>query len=197
MPWPPFSARSMKTTGSFAARLAEVLPALVAVFASGSFARAEVVLTEKAALARAFPGASPERRMLYLKPHEVAAVEQAARSRLPSPVITVFEARAEGRVTGRALLDTHIVRTMPETILTVVEPDGRLRMALVLQFGEPPDYLPREGWLRTLDGRALDDELWPGRGVRRVTGATLTVQALTEAVRRSLAIDRLVLHGQP
>jgi hypothetical protein len=85
---------------------------------------------------------------------------------------------------------------MPETLLAVAEPDGRLRMALVLQFGEPPDYLPREGWLRTLEGRALDDDLWPGRGVRRVTGATLTVQALTEAVGRALALDALVLRGE-
>ena len=42
------------------------------------------------------------------------------------------------------------VLAMPESLLTVIEPDGRLRMALVLQFGEPPDYLPREGWLKTL-----------------------------------------------
>jgi hypothetical protein len=120
-------------------------------------------------------------------------VQRAARSRLPSPVVTLFVARSGDAVTGRAILDTHTVRTMPESVLTVVEPDGRLRMALVLQFGEPPDYLPREGWLKALAGRALDDELWPGKGVRRVTGATLTVQALTEAVRRSLALERLVV----
>ena len=86
---------------------------------------------------------------------------------------------------------------MPETLLTVLEPDGTLRLALVLQFGEPPDYLPRAGWLKTMEGKSLDDELWPGRGVRRVTGSTLTVQALTEAVRRSLAIAKLVLETAP
>jgi hypothetical protein len=158
----------------------------------------EVILTEAAALKRAFPDAAPRRRTLYLTAAQVAAVEKDARSRLPSPVVTVFEART-GAALGarRAILDTHVVRTMPETVLTVIEPDGRLRMALVLQFGEPPDYLPREGWLDTLQGRRLDDDLWPGRGVRRVTGSTLTVQALTEAVRRSLAIDRLVLRTSP
>src|SRR6185295_15863496 len=160
-------------------------------------AAAEVLLPEKAALARAFPGQSVERRTLYLRPEQVAAVEKAARSRMPSAVVTVFEARSDGAVTGRAVLDTHVVRTMPETVLTVVEPDGRLRMALVLQFGEPPDYLPRDAWLKTLETKPLDDDLWPGRGVRRVTGATLTVQALTEAVRRGLAIDRIVMRGEP
>ena len=158
---------------------------------------AEVILSEAAALARAFPGLAPEKRTLYLTEAQVAAVEKAARSRMPSAVVTTFAARAADGDAGRAILDTQVVRTMPETVMTVVAPDGRLRLALVLQFGEPPDYLPREGWLKTLEGRGLDDELWPGRGVRRVTGATLTVQALTEAVRRSLALDELILRGKP
>ena len=158
-------------------------------------ARAGVILTEKAALERAFPGQQPERRTLYLTADQVTAVQKQARSRLPSPVVTWWEARKDGAVTGRAYLDTHQVRTMPETVMTVVEPDGRLRMALVMQFNEPSDYLPRDRWLTTLEGKALDDELWPGRGVHRVTGATLTVQALTEAVRRGLAIDAVVVRA--
>jgi hypothetical protein len=176
-----------------------LLPAVVATLsaAAAPCARGDVVLTERAAIARAFPGRPPRRHTLYLRPEQVVAVERAARSRLPSAVVTAFEAREGETVTGRAILDTHVVRTMPETVLTVVEPDGRLRMALVLQFGEPPDYLPREGWLATLGGKPLDDDFWPGRGLRRVTGSTLTVQALTEAVRRSLAIDRLVLRARP
>jgi hypothetical protein len=173
------------------------LPAFALLGWAALPAAADVLLTEKAALDRAFAGAAVERRTLYLTAEQVSAVEKAARSRLPSPVVTTFEARANGAVSGRAVLDTHTVRTMPETLLTVVEPDGRLRMALVLQFGEPPDYLPRDGWLKTLDGKVLDDDLWPGRGVRRVTGSTLTVQALTEALRRSLAIDSLLLRGRP
>lgn len=172
------------------------LPALfVLASALAAPAGAEVVLTEKAALERVFPGETPEKRTLYLRPEQVAAVEKAARSRMPSAVLTVYEARSGGRVSGRAVLDTHLVRTMPATVLTAIEPDGRLRAALVLQFAEPPDYLPREGWLRTLEGRGLDEDLWPGRGVRRVTGATLTVQALTDAVRRALAVDALLLRG--
>jgi hypothetical protein len=109
--------------------------------------------------------------------------------------VSLFEARAGEQLTGRGLLDTHVVRTMPETVLVALEPDGRLRAAFVLQFGEPPDYLPREAWLHSFEGKGLDEELWPGRGVHRVTGATLTVQALTEAVRRCLAIDALVVRG--
>lgn len=173
------------------------LSGTLALGAGARRADAEVLMTEKAALERAFPGRAPERRILYLTEAQVAAVQKTARSKLPSAVVTVFQDRSIEGLPGRALLDTHVVRTMPETVMTVIEPDGRLRMALVLQFGEPPDYLPREAWLKTLEGKRLDDELWPGRGVRRVTGATLTVQALSEAVRRSLAIDAIVLRSAP
>jgi hypothetical protein len=159
--------------------------------------RAELLLTEKVALERAFPGLTPVRRTLYLTKEQVAAVEAAARSKMASPVVTVFEAAVPEGDDLRAVLDTHIVRTMPETVMTVMSAGGRLKMALVLQFGEPPDYLPRETWLATLEGMELRDDLWPGRGVRRVTGSTLTVAALTEAVRRSLAVNAIVLGGKP
>jgi len=165
-----------------------VLAALLAAPAA-----AEVLLGEAEALDRVFPGGKPERRMLYLTAEQVKAVEKAARSRLPSAVRTVFEEKREGAVTARAYLDTDVVRTMPATVLVVVEPDGRLRSTLVLRFAEPTDYLPRDGWLQTLSGRSLSDELWPGKGVRRVTGATLTVAALVSAVRRCLAVDSLVV----
>jgi hypothetical protein len=156
---------------------------------------ASVILTEKQALERVFPGASYDRKVLYLTEEQVDRIQKEARSRLPSAIVTLIEARSNGEVVGRAYLDTHTVRTMPETLLAAVSPDGRLKAALVLQFAEPPDYLPREKWLTTFEGKKLDDDLWPGRGVYRVTGATLTVQALTEGVRRSLAIDRIV-HAQ-
>lgn len=174
-------------------RAAGVALVAVMVMVAPVAARSEVLLTEKAALARAFPGATPERRTLYLTDPQVDAIQKKARSRMPSAIVTVYEVRSGDEVRERAVLDTSVVRTMPATVLTVISPEGTLQMMLVLQFTEPPDYLPREGWLRTLEGRPLDDDLWPGQAVRRVSGATLTVQALTDAARRAMALDALVL----
>jgi hypothetical protein len=173
------------------------LPLLLAGLFLSLAAHGEVLMTEKAALERAFPGARLERKTLFLTAEQSARIEQLAKSKLPSPIVTAFVARKDAALVGSAVLDTHTVRTMPETVLTALEPDGRLRMALVLQFGEPPDYLPRENWLHTLTGKSLDGELWPGRGVRRVTGATLTVDALTGAVRRALALGAILKPGAP
>ena len=66
-----------------------------------------VGMTEEAALARAFPGQTPERRVVDLTPDQVAQVEKASRSKLPSPKITMFRSAQGAEGQARAYLDTH------------------------------------------------------------------------------------------
>ena len=60
--------------------------ALALVAGGAASSRAEVLMTEEKALERAFPGAVAERRTLYLTEEQVDAVQQEARSRLPSAI---------------------------------------------------------------------------------------------------------------
>jgi hypothetical protein len=83
-----------------------------------------------------------------------------------------------------------VVRTLEETVMVVVDPDGRVARVEVIAFDEPPDYLPRAEWYRQFDGRPLDAELDLERAIRPVTGATLTAVATTAAARRVLALHR-------
>src|SRR5262245_55045318 len=83
----------------------------LALLATAPATPGEVLMTEKAAIERAFPESTAERLTLYLTKEQTTAVEQAAHSRLPSAIVTAFIARRDGAVTGRAVLDTHTVRT--------------------------------------------------------------------------------------
>jgi hypothetical protein len=76
-------------------------------------------------------------------------------------------------------------------------PDGRVKAIDVLSFDEPEDYLPGERWFRQFEGRALDDELSLKGSIRGVTGATLSSRSITAAVRRILAIHRLLVVAEP
>ena len=93
---------------------------------------------------------------------------------------------------GTAYFETHLVRTLPETVMVVVAADGTVGRVEVLSFAEPPDYLPREAWYRQFDDRPLDAELELRHAIRPVTGATLTARVTTDAVRRVLAIHRVL-----
>jgi Na+-translocating ferredoxin:NAD+ oxidoreductase RnfG subunit len=167
----------------------------VAVLALAPPATAKVFLTVEEALRLAFPGAKVERRTAYLtKAQQEQARRLSGNPDLPDALAVYYAASKDGRPAGTAYFDTHVVRTMPETIMVVVDPGGRVVRIEVLSFSEPEEYLPRAHWYEQFQGKPLDDELSLKRGVRAVTGATLTARATTAAARRVLALDA-VLRG--
>lgn len=147
-------------------------------------------MSQKDALALAFPGAAPERRTAFLTEEQAAAAEKAARAKLGSRLWTYYVAGSTA-----AYFESHPVRTMDETVMVVLR-DGKVAFVEVLAFAEPPDYMASPRWLRQLEGRGLDDELALRRGLRGITGATLTAEALTRAVRRVLAVHEVIHSGR-
>ena len=64
-----------------------------------------------------------------------------------------------------------------------------------LAFHEPPDYLPSDRWLDQFPGRGLADDLAVGGGIHGIAGSTLSSRAVARAVRRSLALHRVLVAG--
>jgi Na+-translocating ferredoxin:NAD+ oxidoreductase RnfG subunit len=148
-----------------------------------------VFMTQEEALRLAFPSdVLVERKNLYLTEAQKKDVELKAQSKLDSLLISYYVGTSSSGPTGYAFFDTHIVRTMPEVLMTVVNPDGAVRFVEVLAFSEPEDYLPIKRWFGSFKLKKLEDGLWVKRSVRNVTGATLTTRAITSAVRRALAV---------
>ncbi|MBI4055205.1 MAG: FMN-binding protein [Elusimicrobia bacterium] len=153
---------------------------------------AKVFLTQKEALRLAFPEGKIERKTVFLRKEEVEAIEELAQAKMESRLIHYYVGRDTTGAAGYAFFETHTVRTMPETFMAVLSPDGNLRSVEILAFYEPPDYLPRSRWLALFEGRRLDDSLWVKRGIRNVAGATLTTQAITQGLRRILATFQVI-----
>ena len=121
---------------------------------------AKVFLTQEEALTLAFPGAAVERRTAFLtEAQQKEAKKLSGDSEEPSALATYYEATKDGRVVGTAYFDTHVVRTMPETIMVVVDPSAAIARIEVISFDEPEDYLPRSTWYGQFAGKSLDAEL--------------------------------------
>ena len=158
---------------------------------AGSLHAATLISLDEA-LALAFPGDRTARETLFLTDAQLAAAAAASGREGQGALVTRFTATREGAVTGFAYLDTHRVRTLPETVLVVVTPAGTVARVEVVAFREPLDYLPPKPWYAQVEGRALDAELELKRAIRPVTGATLTARATTDAVRRVLALHQVL-----
>ena len=171
---------------------AALLPLLA--LAAPSPALSGVFHSRESALRLAFPDADRiEAVDLFLSEAEAAAVERTGRVPVESRLVTLYVGHRGEEVCGYAFLDTHPVRTLPETLLLVLDPQGRVSGTHLLAFHEPPEYAPPERWLARFLGRDLDADLWTRRDVDALSGATLTAGAVTATVRRLLAVWRVEL----
>jgi len=173
-------------------RLHILIAALVAgaAFFVAAPARARVLMAKKDALALAFPAAEPERKTAFLTDAQAKAVEDAARSKLESKIWTYYVAGSTF-----AYFESHLVRTMNETVMVVIGSDGMVRFVEILSFAEPDDYLASPRWLAQFKGKPLSEDLAVRRGLRNIAGASLTSEAVARAVRRALAIHKILNTG--
>lgn len=179
--------------GSSSARRAAL--ALLLLLGGSGAASSKVFLSVDEALRLAFPSTKVERRNAYLTPEQVRRAAELSGEEVKSALVTRYEARRDGQLLGTAYFDTHRVRTLPETLMIVVDPQGRVERIEVISFREPEEYLPRGRWYEQFRGKALGPALQLKRDLRPVTGATLTARATTDAVRRVLALHRVLAEG--
>jgi electron transport complex protein RnfG len=179
--------------------LKRAIVVFAALFAAGTAALAlPVYSSREQALARAFPPpATVERKTFFLTDAQREKAARLARAKIESALVVAYVGHGSNGVLGTAYFDTHTVRTMPETILVTVKPDGVVGGVEVVAFGEPEDYLPRPRWLGLFSGKRLDPDLAVGRGLAHVTGSTLTTRAIADAVRRVLAIHTVISLAAP
>lgn len=144
------------------------------------------------AMGEAFPGARIEKKTWALPAERVSKVESLSGSKPDSRLVAGFLAWKGDALAGIGVLDAHVVRTKPQALLVAMMPDLSVLRVEVLAFDEPRDYLAPEKWRRQFDGRRLDGELALKRGIRGITGATLTSRATTDAVRRALAVAQVL-----
>jgi len=150
-------------------------------------------LSQEQALKLAFPGATAvERESIFLSSDERAAARDRSGVDFDDELVVRYVGKKGNELVGWAYFDAHRVRTLPETIMIVVRPDGGIASIEILSFSEPQEYLPKERWLDQLDGQRLDEELSLSRAIRPITGATLSGRAIVKASRKMLAIHEVV-----
>jgi hypothetical protein len=167
------------------------------VICAGLFAAAAGAqgITREEALADVYPGAQIRSEQVFLTPAQLKQVAATAGADIVSPLVARYFASRDGRLVGRAYVDTHVVRTKKESLLISLDAEGRLLRIDVTAFLEPPEYRASEPWLRQYRGRALAEDLGINRAIRPIAGATLTARATNAAVRRVLAIDQILATG--
>lgn len=165
-----------------------------ALHLSVSEAKAKVLHSKQEALALAFPNTEHiETRTFFLTEDQAQQVATLASAPVESKIVTFHVGYTNGQVSGYALIDTNLVRTLPETFLIVLSPNGEVQKILMLAFYEPEEYSPSERWLRQFERKTLGPALNIRRDIHGIAGSTLTSRAVTNGVRRTLALFQVLL----
>jgi Na+-translocating ferredoxin:NAD+ oxidoreductase RnfG subunit len=79
-------------------------------------------------------------------------------------------------------------KDQPITYLVATDPDLKLRDIDILVYREPyGGEVAYEPWRKQFRGKGPEDSLAVGRDIRSISGATISVNAVTSGVRRVLA----------
>lgn len=182
-----------------AQRMSLAIATSIAVLAAGPApVGAAVYYGRQDALQAAFPDADEiESQRFFLTEAQRKQVEEVAKAPLEDRMVTVYVGKKGDEVLGYAFLETHEVRTLPETLLIVVAPDATVSKILLAAFYEPPEYVPSQRWLDQFHGESLSHDVRVNRDIKGIAGSTLTAHAVTGGVRRVLALYEILLRDEP
>jgi len=89
---------------------------------------------------------------------------------------------------GFAQVGNVIGKDQPITFLVAIDPANRLKDVDILVYREPyGGEVAYEAWRKQFRGKRAADPLQVGRDIRSISGATISVHAVTAGVRRVLA----------
>ena len=102
--------------------------------------------------------------------------------------VVVLRVRRTDSLLGFARVGNVKGKDQPITFLVAIDPDGHLRDVDVLVYREPyGGEVAYESWRKQFRGKSAADPLAVGRDIRGISGATISVNAVTEAVRHTVA----------
>ena len=108
---------------------------------------------------------------------------------LENQELKVFTILSDGRILGWTLVLDEMGKIKPITFLVGVDIQGKVLAVYVLEYRDMfGSEIKRRSFLRQFQGKSLNNLLTVGRDIDAVTGATISSQAATTAVSKSLKL---------
>lgn len=136
--------------------------------------------------------ATVEMLSLFPDDKQLAQIEKMARVKMDSSLYTFYVGKKNDEVIAYAAIESHTVRTKPETLLVVLNPDGQITAMHTLAFHEPPEYQPPQRWYQQLYQRKLE-QLSFSADIQGITGATLSTRSALNISRKVMAVFQVMV----
>ncbi len=149
---------------------------------------ASVLIKPEAAIHAVYgTSARIEPKRLLIKPDAQTRIQKRSGVTLESKLVRCYEIRVNA-TKAYAILLSRTVRTKKAAVLYMYAPDHTLKVAEIIAFGEPMEYLPNVTWMQQFQDVNDSSALQLGSGVHIITGATLSARTVSDGARLASAI---------
>jgi len=135
-----------------------------------------------------FPNHEIRKKTLFLTDGAISLLEDKAKSKFTDKIYTYYEIYKGSRRLNTAIMDTHMLRSRTQTIFVVFDNKGKISSTEILAFYEPGEYIMSKKWLNQFLGKNLKNKLIPRKDIVHVSGATISYNETTKAIRRTLSL---------
>lgn len=139
--------------------------------------------------------ATVEMLSLFPSDEELAQIEKTARVKMESSLYSFYVGKKNDEIIAYAAIESHTVRTKPETLLVVLTPEGKISAIHTLAFHEPPEYQPPQRWYQQLLRRDLE-QLSFSADIQGITGATLSTRSALNISRKVMAVFQVMVKNK-
>jgi Na+-translocating ferredoxin:NAD+ oxidoreductase RnfG subunit len=151
----------------------------------------QVYLTKKEALKVAFPGADTiDKERKWLTDEQKTAIEEISLLEISENRFNFYVGKKSGKPMGYMLIDHIIGKSFPITFMTVLNVDGTVRDVEILVYREPRGWEVRfPSFMSQFFGMDAQSDF---RSINSLTGATLSVNAITRGVQKAVAAYKVL-----
>ena len=126
-----------------------------------------------------------ELHKLVIDPAAKKKIEIRAKQRFFKDYLYVWKISKNDSLSGYAVLDNVYGKAMPITFLVIMDLDGKITAARVIKYREAyGGSIANINWLKQFIGRDDQSNYQIGKDVDAISGATISVNALTRGVKK-------------
>lgn len=151
----------------------------------------QVYLTKKQALEIAFPGADEiKKEKIWLTDEQKIAIEALYGQPIMENRIKYYVGVKDNKPMGYMVVDHMIGKDYPITFMVVLNVDGTVREVEIMIYREPRGWEVRyKSFMSQFFGLNAESDF---RDIHSITGATLSVRAITRGVRKAVTVYRVL-----
>jgi len=160
----------------------------ISVFSQGSWAKNRPY---QEMLKQIFPDCERKKENIFLTKEQQSEIEEALEQKIHSPMALRYHLKCADRHLF-AYIDSHIVRTMNQTVVVGVNAEGKITHYKISSFMEPSEYRPPKQWIEQILDKGPQDKYQLNHEIDALSGATLSANAVVNSSKKIIKLHQVL-----